>query len=612
MRFIYLMLSTSLLLGMAGCVEEMPQLHSPDTNCPLTSPYVIHASDGGATDSIQITWEEVLFASNYNVYRSESKDGTYALRTAQVTDTSFIDQGIQESTIYYYKVTANEPGCTETGLNTAYDSGFASSDCPESAPENIAASDGAYPDKVRITWSAVSYAGMYSVYRSDAEEGTFSSIGTSVTTSFDDTSVTDSTVYYYKVSAGKTGCDETNQSEYAVSGSSSNSCPETAPTGVAATNGSFEDKIYISWTGVANVSEYEVYRSESESGTYELVGATIGNSFNDTSVAQDVTYYYKVKGLKAGCSDTAWSGVDDGVAEVDATEPSLNFTNFQVAIEMGDSGTGLDTYEISNPCVIYDDSKYKMYYHENDGYETRIIYTESLDGINWENFQVTLPTGASGTGYDDLYVYAPTIIKDDLIYKIWYTGCKRYSWNHRILYAESADGINWENFQIAIDINESGLGLDMDHCRLPNLIKDGSLFRIWYNGDDPVRILYADSENGKTFTNFQLQLDLSASTLGFDNIQLVSPSVIKDDSDYKMIYQGKGDDNKHRLIYAESIDGYSWSNFQLVVDVGASGEFYDQDAVSTPWLMKINGKYKLWYRAVDNTGATRIIYAETE
>jgi hypothetical protein len=73
-------------------------------------------------------------------------------------------------------------------------------------PLGVSASDGTYPDKVRITWDAVcsgpGYDSYYQVYRSDSAEGEKSAISEWRTaTKYDDTTVEHGATYHYWVSA---------------------------------------------------------------------------------------------------------------------------------------------------------------------------------------------------------------------------------------------------------------------------------------------------------------------------------------------------------------------------------------------------------------------------
>jgi len=73
---------------------------------------------------------------------------------------------------------------------------------PLPAPANVQASDGDYCDEVHVSWSSVSGATEYSIWRSETDNsGTATQQGTSPTTSFVDGTTADSVTYYYWVKA---------------------------------------------------------------------------------------------------------------------------------------------------------------------------------------------------------------------------------------------------------------------------------------------------------------------------------------------------------------------------------------------------------------------------
>lgn len=73
-----------------------------------------------------------------------------------------------------------------------------------SAPTNIVASDGLYANKVRISWSAVSNAVRYRVYRSELRSGTIAAVSDwQAALSFDDTPAYSGRTYWYWVKASR-------------------------------------------------------------------------------------------------------------------------------------------------------------------------------------------------------------------------------------------------------------------------------------------------------------------------------------------------------------------------------------------------------------------------
>jgi hypothetical protein len=100
---------------------------------------------------------------------------------------------------------------------------------------------------------------------------------------------------------------------------------------------------------------------------------------------------------------------------------------------------------------------------------------------------------------------------------------------------------------------------------------------------------------------------LDIGTIGeFDDTSLDNPSVIKDGSTYKMWYNGKG--INWIIGYATSLDGIFWAKQGMVLDVGAGGA-WDDGTVIAPYTIKDGSTYKIWYSGYDDTNY-RIGYAE--
>ena len=76
-------------------------------------------------------------------------------------------------------------------------------------PQSLNASDGEYPDRIRVTWSTVADAEFYEIYRSTSFHDVGSSRGVNSAALFDDTSAVPETEYWYRVRAcNSAGCSE--------------------------------------------------------------------------------------------------------------------------------------------------------------------------------------------------------------------------------------------------------------------------------------------------------------------------------------------------------------------------------------------------------------------
>ena len=78
----------------------------------------------------------------------------------------------------------------------------------------------------------------------------------------------------------------------------------------------WSDAIVTSWSPVADAQAYEVYRSTSEPGPYELIGTSASAEFMDVGLNSNTTYYYRVaavdgSGNRSDLSDIASATTPD-------------------------------------------------------------------------------------------------------------------------------------------------------------------------------------------------------------------------------------------------------------------------------------------------------------
>jgi len=263
-------------------------------------------------------------------------------------------------------------------------------------------------------------------------------------------------------------------------------------------------------------------------------------------------------------------------------------TTYQMVVDLSSEGT-YDTTNVGYPCVIKEsDTSYKMWYAGSNGSNWRIIYASSTDGINWTAYQVVVDVADEGT-YDDHGAHAPFVIKEsDTSYKMWYSGAD--GTHYRIIYATSADGINWSNHQMVLDINQEGT-YDDSSVHTPYVIKESDTsYKIWYSGyswpsNANWRIMYAESSNGTSWSNHQMIINIAAEGT-YDNVGLLTPCVIKEsDTSYKMWYSGYDGSSDWRIIYAESSNGTVWGNFEMVLDRNSEGT-YDTNNIYCPLILE--------------------------
>ena len=251
----------------------------------IVSP-VVKATYVGASGKPYIKWNAVANASQYEVYRATTKNGTYTL-LGTTTATNYTDNKAGSGYTYYYKVKA----LAANGAESDY-SAVVAGICHCAKPTVKATYMGA-SGKPYLRWNAVADASQYEVYRATTKSGTYTLLGTTTATHYTDNKAGSGYTYYYKVRAiSKVKSTANSVFSVPVAGI----CHCAKPT-VKATYMGASGKPYIKWNAVANVSQYKVYRSTSKNGTYTLLGTTTATHYTDNKAGSGYTYYYKVRAI---------------------------------------------------------------------------------------------------------------------------------------------------------------------------------------------------------------------------------------------------------------------------------------------------------------------------
>lgn len=302
----------------------------------------------------------------------------------------------------------------------------------------------------------------------------------------------------------------------------------------------------------------------------------------------------------------SWSFTVDAVAP----EPPMNFTISKSRVEAVKRGLVLDIGSIGNPdsrhayspSVMFKDGEYKMWYSGYDGTKYYICYATSPDGLVWAKHGAVLNSGSVGEP-DYIYAAHPTVIYDGE-YRMWYSAYNNL--NHRVMYANSSDGINWVKRGIALDIGAAG-DLDSKWAYCPSVIKNGE-YKMWYSGFDGLkhRILYANSSDGLIWTKYSQDITPQGNGVMYADSYIYSPEVIFHNGTYSM-YCGHNSGPYVRTVLSRSQDGLEWHDIGLAIDIGG-GTAQDGYRSEQSCIIITDTETKIWYSGSNNAN-WRILYA---
>jgi predicted GH43/DUF377 family glycosyl hydrolase len=260
---------------------------------------------------------------------------------------------------------------------------------------------------------------------------------------------------------------------------------------------------------------------------------------------------------------------------------------------------------VSNPSVVLRGSTFNMWYTGSDGFNERIGYATSSDGVTWTRQNSGNPVMDHGTAndWDSFGAGDPWVIDDGGTLRMWYTGSDGL--NNRIGYASSANGITWvKNSAAVLDLGDF-FKFDEDGVSAPTVVKVGGTFYMWYMGlyGKETALGFATSNDGLTWTRMNNNAPvLTATALGtFDGKSVWEPSVTLFNGVYLMYYAGF-DGNQYKVGVATSVDGKNWirRNAGMPVLSPMNGKF-DWRGVASPTSLLDGMTIKIWYIGLNAT-----------
>ncbi|MGD8306453.1 MAG: hypothetical protein PVF17_07350, partial [Ignavibacteria bacterium] len=216
--------------------------------------------------------------------------------------------------------------------------------------------------------------------------------------------------------------------------------------------------------------------------------------------------------------------------------------------------------------------------------------------------QLVLDYG-NAEAWDEMAVFNPTVIKDGDTLKMWYTGTSDYLLyaNKRIGYAWSVDGTTWYKLEYNL-VLEPTLPWENSSVSTGTVIKDGDTLKMWYNagGNFYDKVGYATSIDGVNWNKHSGYVLEQGPPDAWDASYINPGAVIKDDSVYIMWYwAGKYTyilEADYQIGYAISMDGINWIKYN---DTTTTTSLY---AESDPVLMYGNtndwDERRVWHMTV--------------
>lgn len=261
-----------------------------------------------ATNTLRVSWTADPNVSGYVIKRATSAGGKYKKvgKAKGGTTAYFDDDTVKEKKTYYYMVQSYNHNNDVKGY-----SGYGSPVSGQTIGKtSITKIESVSSTKQKISWKKASGVDGYVLYQSASKDGKYKKVKTitsAKTTSCKVSGLKAGTRYYYKIRTKKKQNKKTGYGSYSTA--------RNAWTGqkaaISAVQGVSGAKIRVFWNPIGGAKQYNVYRSDSESGSYSKI-ATVQNtevSYTDQNLNMAKQYFYKVEAIINGYKSTSSGGM---------------------------------------------------------------------------------------------------------------------------------------------------------------------------------------------------------------------------------------------------------------------------------------------------------------
>ncbi|MFA6597917.1 MAG: hypothetical protein WCS69_09350 [Ignavibacteriaceae bacterium] len=274
---------------------------------------------------------------------------------------------------------------------------------------------------------------------------------------------------------------------------------------------------------------------------------------------------------------------------------NTGWKDFNLNPILSKTGSSFDVGGIIQPKVIFDENIYKMWFSNeaNNGIHS-IGYATSTDGFHWyrKTDRPVLSPGETGT-WDSYGVSLGAVIKENGIYKMYYTGNPYHDGPYQIGLAVSADGINWSKNPKPILNTDT---LPNSWATASEVIKVNNKYYMYYSTSISFKrvVCLAFSDDGINWVKYSNNPILTV-TKQWEGIGTYYPSVIQSQNKFVMTYQNSNE-SATAFGIATSTDGIVWNKDSLN-PIFTKNDTYNHwtNYIQNPSMIEVNNEYRLYY-----------------
>ena len=322
---------------------------SPGANAtPQLPPPVTLTATAVASDRINLTWTDVTGETGYKIYRSPDNITFTQIATPTMNSTSYPDSGLSASTAYYYYIISLYAG-VESTISTTANNTMTVPITPSGLAATVFSSS-----QINLSWTGVTGADGYKIEHrimTDTNYTPLDPVG-SDPTSYSDTDLAPTTIYYYRIRAFNAGGDS-GYSEPVSATTTAATTPPGAPGALTATAIS-STRISLTGKNVTAATDFQIERSSPDESSYSPIGTTgtgIVTYTDSTGLTSWTRYYYKVWAHNnAGYSSEAASANTWTLLPAPGTLTATTLSSSQIALTWTNVTGETGGYKIERSC----------------------------------------------------------------------------------------------------------------------------------------------------------------------------------------------------------------------------------------------------------------------
>lgn len=270
------------------------------TALSITTPVITGITQKNAS-TLVVNWSAVPGANGYEVYRSNSLNGSYS-RIKRTTACTTENYNLSKGETYYYRIKAY----IEDGSGNYTYGGYSN---PYAVTMNalgtvdIKAVEQINADTAKISWNALSGAEGYEVWYKVNDSNEYELLSDTTAKQITSNKLKDGTTYSYKV---RGYCLEDNQKYYGDF-SAVKSLRVIGTPAISVLEQSAAKTVDIMWSKLKDVAGYELWRS-TNGVDFTKVKTIDGNATSNYSLVSGDTYSYKVRAYRTDASGSKTYG----------------------------------------------------------------------------------------------------------------------------------------------------------------------------------------------------------------------------------------------------------------------------------------------------------------